>query len=448
MIPPDFAQDGLQLALVALLLIVNGFFVAAEIAFVSVRRTRVAELAEQGDRRARWLQLAHRHPERFLAAVQLGVTMASLALGWLAEPALAGLLAPALALLPDALNPSLANSLSAAATFALVTFLTIVVGELTPKAIALTKTEPTALSVARPMLAVMGLFRPVIWLLNAAAGVLIRALRVRPASEAEGAHSVQELKMLVTASAESGVVENEEEEMLHAVFDFGNTLVRQVMVPRTEVVAVPASAATPEILRVALEHPFSKFPVYEGDLDHVIGVLHIRDLLRGQLAQADPAPSARSLMREAMYIPETARVSQLLQRFRVRHQHLAIVLDEYGGTAGVVALEDLLEEIVGDVQGPFDKDLEIQPQADGSAWIDGLTLMEEVNDRFGLQLEDPHYDTIAGYMLGRLGRIAKQGDVVQVAGVRLEVRQMDGLRIAQVRLSRIPNPPPDAGPGS
>jgi CBS domain containing-hemolysin-like protein len=445
MIPTQLALDVLQIALVVLLLVVNAFFVAAEIAFVSVRRTRVAELAEQGERRAQRLQRIDQHPQRFLAAVQLGVTMASLALGWVAEPALAGLLAPVLSLLPDGLDPSLARSFSAAATFALVTFLTIVVGELTPKAMALAKPEPTALGTARPMLALMGLFRPVIWALNGSASLLTRALGVRPASEAEGAHSVQELKMLVSASADSGVVEDEEEEMLHAVFDFGDTLVRQVMVPRTEVVAVPAAAQTPELLRVALEHPFSKFPVYEGDLDHVIGVLHIRDLLRSRGAEDGSASTARSLMREAIYVPETARVRQLLQRFRARHQHLAIVLDEYGGTAGVVALEDLLEEIVGDVQGPFDKEPEIQPQADGSAWIDGLTSMEEVNERFGMQLEDPHYDTLAGYMLGRLGRMARLGDVVQVSGVRLEVRQMDGLRIAQVRLSRNPGAVNEAG---
>ena len=448
MTPQSFTQDLLQLALVVLLLTINGFFVAAEIAFVSVRRTRIAELSDQGDPRARWLQRAHRNPQRFLAAVQLGVTMASLALGWVAEPALAHLLSPVLSLLPADLDPNLAHTLSAVATFALVTFLTIVVGELTPKAIALAKPEPTALGVARPMLGVMALFRPVIWLLNSAAGLLTRALRVRPASEADGAHSVQELKMLVTASAESGVVEDEEEEMLHAVFDFGDTLVRQVMVPRTEVVAVPASATPSEILSVTREHPFSKFPVFEGDLDHVLGVLHIRDLVAGQQNEDPSALTARSMMREAIYIPETARVSQLLQRFRARRQHLAIVLDEYGGTAGVVALEDLLEQIVGDVQGPFDKEPEIQPQADGSTWIDGLTLMEEVNDRFGLQLEDPHYDTIAGYMLGRLGRMARLGDVVLVSGVRLEVRQMDGLRIAQVRLSRSPTASDEAGRGA
>lgn len=254
--------------------------------------------------------------------------------------------------------------------------------------------------------------------------------------------------MLVTASAESGVVEDEEEVMLHAVFDFGDTLVRQVMVPRTEVVAVPALANTQELLGVALEHPFSKFPVFEGDLDHVVGVLHIRDLLRSQLSEDVSAQSAQSLMREAIFIPETARVSQLLRRFRARRQHLAIVLDEYGGTAGVVALEDLLEEIVGDVQGPFDKELEILLQADGSAWIDGLTLTEEVNERFDLQLEDPHYDTIAGYMLGRLGRMAKLGDAIQVGGAKLEVRQMDGLRIAQVRLSGSGSPSPEPSPGS
>ncbi len=446
--PANLTRDILQLALVGLLLLINGFFVAAEIAFVSLRRTKVAELAEQGERRARWLERALQQPERFLAAGQLGVTMASLALGWVAEPALAGLLDPLVAFLPAGVDKAVAHSLSAAAAFALVTFLTIVIGELTPKAIALNKPEPTALRLARPMVGAMWLFRPLIWLLNSAASLLVRALGVRPASEAEGAHSVQELKMLVTASAESGVVEDEEEEMLHAVFDFGDTLVRQVTVPRTEVVAVPAHAETEEILRVALEHPYSKFPVYEGSLDHIVGVIHIRDLLRTQLSGAPAGNTARSLMREAIFIPETARVSQLLHRFRARHQHLAIVLDEYGGTAGVVALEDLLEEIVGDVQGPFDKEPEIQPQADGSAWIDGLTLMEEVNERFGLQLEDPHYDTIAGFVLGRLGRMAALGDVVHAGGARLEVRQMDGLRISQVRLIQPASPAPDRTNGS
>ena len=299
----ELNQNLLQLALIPLLLIFNGFFVAAEIAFVSVRRTRIAELADQGDRRARWLQQADRHPERFLAAVQLGVTMASLALGWVAEPALADLLAPALSRLPTTIDPNLVRTLSAAATFALITFLTISISELTPKAIALAKPEPTALLVARPMLGVMDLFRPAIWLLNKAASLLTRALGLRPASESEGAHSIQELKMLVTASAQSGVVEDEEEEMLHAVFDFGNMLVRQVMVPRTEVIAVSAQADLEETLQVALEHPFSKFPVYEGDLDHVVGVLHVRDLLQTRDGADASQASARSLIARSDLCP-------------------------------------------------------------------------------------------------------------------------------------------------
>ncbi|HMK09468.1 MAG TPA: hemolysin family protein, partial [Anaerolineales bacterium] len=328
-----------------------------------------------------------------------------------------------------------AHALSAGLAFALITFLHVVVGELAPKSVALQDPERTALLVARPTVWTSWIFYPFIFLLNAAGNALLRAFGIRPAEGRRLVHSVEELKMLVAASAEGGVVEDEEEEMLRAVFDFGETLVRQVMVPRTEMVAVPAEMPLPEVIRIAGEQPFSKLPVYEGSLDHIVGVLHVRDLLRRAAAPADEPGAARDLMRETIYVPETTFITTLLARFRRRRQHLAIVLDEYGGTAGVVTLADLVEEIVGEVSDPFDEP-ELQPLPDGTALIDGLTTIEEVNERFDLHLDDPDYDTLAGFLLGRLGRLAQVGDQVEVDGVELRVEAMDGLRIARVSLTR------------
>jgi CBS domain containing-hemolysin-like protein len=236
----------------------------------------------------------------------------------------------------------------------------------------------------------------------------------------------------VSASAERGMMEDSEQEMLHAVFDFRDTLVRQVMVPRTEVVAVPAEAGLEQILQVATAHGYSKMPVYQDDLDHVLGVVHLMDIVSAQRKPGHESLTARQVMRETVFVPEVARVSTLLQVFRARQRHLAIALDEYGGTAGMVTLEDLLEEVFGEVSDPFDRGSAIQPQPDGSSLVDGLTRIEEINEHFGLELQDPHYDTIAGFMLGRLGRLAMVGDTVTTDGVRLTVDSMDGKRVARV----------------
>jgi len=431
--------DLLGLIGIGALVLANAFFVAAEFALVSVRSTRLAELSAQGNRAARWAQRAASDPDRFIAATQLGITLSSLGLGWLGEPALADLLAPVMALLPAGWGEQLARPLSAGLAFAFITFLHVVVGELAPKSIALQNPEKTALAVARPTVWAERLFQPAIWLLNGAGNGLLRLLGIRPPPAHQLVHSVEELKMIVSASAEGGVVEDEEEEMVRAVFDFGDTLVRQVMVPRTEVVAVSAETTLEDLIADAVRHPYTKLPVFEGSLDHVIGVVHQKDLLRA-LQEGDPRPrTARDLMRETIYVPETARIGNLLARFRRRRQHLAVVLDEYGGTAGVVTLEDLVEEIMGEVGDPFGGEPEIQPLADGTAVIDGLTPIEEVNDRFQLDLHEPHYDTLAGFILGRLGRVAHVGDTVAVDGATLRVEAMDGLRIARVSLAPKPS---------
>ncbi len=438
--------DLLGLVGVVVLVLANAFFVAAEFSLVSVRRTRIRELAGQGHRAAGWAERAIAKPDRFIAATQLGITLASLGLGWIGEPALAHLLQPIIALFPGTMEVQVSHALSAGLAFALITFLHVVVGELAPKSVALQDPERTALAVARPTVWTAWIFHPAIVVLNGAGNALLRAIGVHPAEGHRMVHSVEELKMLVSASARGGVVEDEEEEMLRAVFDFGEILVRQVMVPRTEMMAIPAEAPVDEIIRLAKEQPFSKLPVFEGNLDHIIGVLHVKDLLRLWPNGSAEGRTAREVMRETIFVPETTHVSTLLARFRRRRQHIAVVLDEYGGTAGVVTLADLVEEIVGEVSDPFDEP-EIQPLPDGTALIDGLTPITEVNEHFDLHLDDPHYDTLAGYLLGRLGRLAQVGDRVTVDGGELRVEAMDGLRIARVSLTRQPAADPPAAAG-
>lgn len=430
-----FVMDGLKLVAVLLLVLANGFFVASEFALVSVRKTRIYELLGQGHRGAQWVARAIEDPDSVIAATQLGITLSSLGLGWIGEPALAHLLEPLVGLFPPAAQSGLSHTLSAGIAFAIITFLHVVAGELAPKSIALQNPESTSLAIARPTIWVEWLFKPAIIVLNGAGNALLRFAGVSPASGHEMVHSVEELKMVLSASAEEGVVERRQEQILRAVFDFGDTLVRQVMVPRTEVVAVQADATLPELMELVGEEPFTKLPVFEERVDHILGVVYVKDVLRAIREEPETDLRARDLMTDAVFVPEAAPVFSLLELFRSRRQHIAIVLDEYGGTAGVVTLEDLLEEIVGEVSDPFDREPDIQPLADGSSLIDGLTLIEEVNEHFDLSLGDPDYDTIAGYVLGRLGRLAKVGDAITVDGTRLQVEAMDGLRIARVSLT-------------
>ncbi len=430
----ELFADVLRLLGVVALVLANGFFVAAEFALVSVRRTRIEELVQQGRAGASAVKQALHDPDRFIAATQLGITIASLGLGWLGEPALTRFIEPVVHLLPEQWVGLASHSISAAIAFAIITFLHVVVGELMPKSIALQRPESTALFVVQPTLFTEFLFKPAIWALNGTGNFLLKLIGMRAAAGHEMVHSVEELKMLVVASEASGVLEDSERDMLHAVFDFAEVTAHEVMVPRTEMVAVGADAPLPELIHLAVKHPHSKFPVYENDLDHILGVAHVKDLVRVQHDERRAA-TVRGLIRETIFVPDTLRLDGLLREFRARRQHLAIVLDEYGGTAGLVTLDDLMVRIVGEVRDPFDKSApEIQRLPDGSALLDGLTQIETVNETFGLNLRDEFYDTIAGFVLGRLGRMPKVGDLVDNDGVRLKVEALDGLRIARVSL--------------
>ncbi len=427
-----------RLLAVVVLVLLNGFFVAAEFSLVSVRRTRVEELVAQGNRSAEAVRQAIRDPDRFIAATQLGITLASLGLGWIGEPALAVLLEPALRLLPESLIGPALHSLAVAIAFAIITFLHVVVGELAPKSIALQRPEDTALAIARPTIWAEWIFKPAIWALNGTGNALLRLVGLDPASGHEMVHSVEEIKMLVEASTHGGVIENAEYEMLDAVFDLRGMLVRQVMVPRTDVVMIEADSTLRDLIALHEEHPRVRFPVYEGDADHIIGILHLREVVQ-KLAAGELDAQVRDLAREVLFVPETIRVGGLLSEFREHRQHIAIVMDEYGGTAGLITLEDVLEEIAGDVPDEFEDVVsEIVPSTDGSALVDGRTAIEDVNDFFGLQLSDPNYDTIAGYVMGLLERIPRVGDEVTVGSIRFRVEAMSGLRVGRLRVMPVP----------
>jgi CBS domain containing-hemolysin-like protein len=439
--------DLLGLVAVAVLVLANGFFVAAEFALVSVRSTRIEELVSQGNPTAQWAKKALENPDRVIAATQLGITLASLGLGWVGEPALSHLLQPLFHLFPGEISSELSHTISAGVAFAIITFLHVVVGELAPKSIALQNPEKTSLVVARPTIWTEVIFKPAIWILNGAGNSLLKLVGVQPASGHELVHSIEELRMIVTASTEEGVVESEEGEMLHAIFDFGELLVRQVMIPRTEISAFEADMNLREAIDIAIHSSFTKFPVYDDDLDNIIGVVHIKDLLRAEQNPERKDCLVRILVREALFVPETVPVKSVLREFRDRRQHIAIVMDEFSGTAGLVTLEDLMEEIVGEVSDPFDPGIpEIHPLNSGAVLLDGLALIDDVNEALGTKFEAPHYDTIAGFFLGVFGRIPQVGDEVEMDGVCLSVEKMDAMRIESLKLERLKMTPTELVP--
>ncbi len=442
-----------NILLIVVLILLNGFFVGVEFAAVASRRSRLDLLAGRTSRGAQivrgWLEQPAAR-DRLIAASQLGITVVSLALGAVGENTFEAWLEPyfhnlhatgALAFL-ESVIPALPLAIS----LVIVTSFHVVLGEQVPKVAVLRSPEKFAVLVAPVMEVFSKIFRGFISLLDWATRVVLKMVGIPPASPHSTVYSLEEIKQMVSGPEVEGVIKKPEREMLSAIIDFGELVVRQVVLPRTEIEAVEANMPILEVVRKAAESGVTKLPVYEEDLDQIIGVVHLRDLLAAVqnilngAAPATPAVTARAIAREALFVPETISVNALLFQFRARRTHIAIVLDEFGGTAGLVTLEDLLEEIVGDVHDPFDK---IQPSIeslpDGTVSIDGLTPISEVNEHFNLSLSDPNYDTIAGYILGKLGRIAQVGDSVDDAHnhINLTVEEMDRLRVARVSMKKL-----------
>ena len=424
-----------RLAAVLALVFANGFFVAAEFALVTVRKTRIDQLIAEGSTLARPVRRAITDPDSYIAATQLAITMTSLGLGWIGEPAVSSIIQPALGLLPVTLREATSHTIAVALGFAFITALHIVLGELAPKTVALQHAERTALIVGRPTELFMRVFWPFISMLNSTGRAVVRMLGLKPPSGSSLVHSEEELKMLVTASQEAGVIEEEEEQMLHRVFGFGDLTAGQVMLPRTEMTALPVHLARGELLERLSQATQFVIPVYGAHLDDIVGLVRMRDLL-GVLAGRDERIDLSPMLHEPLTVPETLKADDLLTEMRKRRTPLAIVIDEYGGTAGMVTFERLMERIVGEI-GSADGSgtAAITVLTDGSALVDGLALTTDVNVQFGLDIDEDLYDTIGGYVLGRLGRRPRLGDTVEIGGRRIRVEALDGLRVARVLLS-------------
>jgi magnesium and cobalt exporter, CNNM family len=435
---PDLSQLFLGLLAIMLLVLGNGFFVAAEFSLVTVRKTRIDQLIAEGSSTARVVRRALNNPDSYIAATQLGITMTSLGLGWVGEPALAHVIEPAFAVLGDRIALATSHSIAFTIAFAVITSLHIVLGELAPKTVALQYPERMSLIVARPTELFMKVFWPFIRLLNGMGRAVVQAFGMRPPSGHSLVHSEEELKMLVTASQEAGVIEEDEEQMLHRVFGFADLTAGQVMVPRTEMVAIAADASIDGVLQAVARGGHDRYPVYKKDLDNIVGVLHLTDLLL--VIASGSAVDVSALARDAYTVPETMPADTLLGEMRARNTPLAIVIDEYGGTAGLVTFAGLMERIVGSL-GHEGAGGGITVLADGSALVDGLALVTDVNEQFGLHIDEDVYNTIGGYVLGRLGRRARLGDRIEVERRMMRVEALDGLRVARVFISR------ERGPG-
>jgi magnesium and cobalt exporter, CNNM family len=413
----------LLLAVVALVLL-NAFFVAAEYSLVTVRRTRIAELETAGNRRARAVIRITSDPPRFIAAMQLGVTLTSLGIGALGEPVLSNLLEEWLAVV-----------ISVLIAFFVITFMHVVVGELVPKGIALNYAERVSLGVSTPVRAFFWVFHPLIWFLQRSSELFQRALGVDPYAAEHQAHSEAELKMLLSMSTEQGQIAEDEQEMLYKVFDFADKEASDVMVPRPDVVAISVDMPPEEALAAVLNSPFTRYPVFRESPDEIVGILHVRDLVSALNDRGIAQVELGQLLRPAHFVPETKDLAALLSEFRRNNQHMAVVVDEYGAMEGIVTLEDLLEEIVGEIEDEFDlPDESVERVNETTIRIDGTFPIDDFNEQFEVELEHDDYHTVAGYVFDLLGRAALPGDEVRNDGMCFRVLETDGPRIQRLEV--------------
>jgi CBS domain containing-hemolysin-like protein len=435
----------LYLLTVVLLVFANGFFVAAEFALVGVRRSRVETLAEAGDKRAVRLLGLLDNLNAYISATQLGITMASLALGWIGEPVFAHLLEGPLA---GRVSETALHTISFAVAFTIITFLHIVLGELAPKTLALELTEKVALAVAWPLHAFYKLFSWPIRLLDWAGTRTVRLFGLHPSGEHASVYTEDELRRLVDISRRSGHLEEAEQQLIHGVFEFADAEVREAMVPRTAVIAIPASATLAEAKGAFREHGYTRLPIYRERLDDMVGVLFRRDL-EDFVDGTRPASEfdAAALAHPPLFMPATAKLGSALKQMRDNRTHFAFVIDEHGGLEGIVTLEDLLEEIVGEIDDEYDEEAKSQivAQADGTFLLDGMLAVRDANRRFPLDLpEDGHYTTVAGFLLARAGRLLKPGDTVEHEGATFRVERVERRRLRWVRLTPAPPAASDA----
>ena len=425
-----------QLVLAVVLVLLNGFFVAAEFAIVKVRATRIQQLVEEGHRQAKVAQIVVTKLDEHLSATQLGITLASLALGWIGEPAVADLLEHPFAVLgrwlPALDQPWVVHTAAFVIGFSIITVMHIVLGELVPKSMAIAQAERITLWCARPLRWFYTLFKGPIWVLNSCANAILRRMGFEPASEKEMAHSGEELRMIVSASAAGGHLDETERAIIDNVFEFSERIAREIMVPRSEMLCLFTDDPWTENLQTALEAGHTRFPLCEEDKDNIIGMIHLRDLFR-----AGGEVDLRTIMRPVMMVPETVSVSRLLKEFQRQKSQMAVLVDEYGGTAGLVTLEDLVEEIVGDIPDEFgEEEPEVTAIGPDTFEVDGSMLLAEAEEQLDLDIEETEgIDTIGGYVLFVLASRPQVGQSIMVGRHTLAVTEVEGFRITRLRIT-------------
>lgn len=413
---------------------INGVFVAAEFSFVKVRKTRLAELAENGSRRAQAALDVILKLDAYLSACQLGITLASLGLGWLGEPAIAALIEP-LFTARAGWNTIYTDTIAVTLAFLLISFLHIVMGELVPKALAIQKAERTALSTANFLKGFYRIFYPFIWALNNLANFVLRIWKIEPANEADLAHSEEELRMLVEVSQKHGYLDTMEGKLLDNVFEFSDRVASEVMIPRQDMVCIFVQDTFPEILDIVKRYGHTRYLLCDHDKDHVLGLVHLRDILR--LQERTEVKDITQIKRDILVVPEGMPISHLVQKMRSERTHMAIVVDEFGGSAGLVTIEDMLEELVGEIYDEFELEQPpIQKIEENEYLVSGRVLMEEISELLDIQLEEESVSTIGGYVFSRIGRKPVKGDEVFFDGFHFEVLEVSGFRITKVKVRK------------
>lgn len=414
------------------LVAMNGFFVAAEFSLVAARRSKLDEMIAKGDRAARTVQTALQHLDKYIAATQLGITIASLALGWIGEPVLAQLFDQLFRSLGVNPSPAAVHVAAVPIAFFLLTFFHIVLGELAPKSIALASPEKTARAIARPLMVFSRFMSPFVWFFNGAANSLLRLFGIEPARDQEG-HSPEEIRFLVMQAHARGTLDESDRAMLAGVLDFHEKKARDVMRPRTEVMALDVEATEQEVWEVLRRERYSRYPVYRESLDDVIGVFLAKDLW---LHSGDAPFNLADFVREPMYVPDSRPAERVLDDLRRTRAHMAVVLDEYGGTAGIVTMEDLVEEVVGDISDEYDFASRESVVTDGVLELAGSLSLIDVRSDYRIPIPEGDWTTLGGYAFAKLGRLPCMGDRIPIPGGEMEVVAMDGRRIAALRIHR------------
>ncbi len=425
--------------LVFFLIAMNGFFVAAEFCCVKMRPSRLETLIQEGNTRAKYAKKLIDELDEALSVTQLGITLASLGLGWVGEPFVAKLISPAIHAL--GVGETLGHTISFALAFSLITSAHIILGELTPKSMAIASAEKILLTIALPMLIFWKVMYPFVWLLNRTAGFVSHHLGLT-ATEGEVAHNPEEIRLLMKESRKQGLVDDTEVDFVDNVFDFTERNVREIMVPRPDMVCLYLGKSYEENLATILEEEMTRYPICDEDKDHIVGFLHIKDLTK-ILIQGKRKPSLKKLARKVFFVPESMDVSVLLETMQKNRSQLAIVVDEYGGTAGMVTIEDIVEEIVGEIQDEFDEERPDSEKRDENLYsIDAKMLLEELEDEFGIEINDEDVDTVGGWLNDKLGGEPRVGQSAAFEGNTFYVEEVEGLRITRVliRLAKKSSP--------